>query len=235
MRQFAHLGKLTSGLIHELVNPLTVVSLNLEQLSSRSRRLKLFPKYQQTLQETLKKARFATQKIEEYIICTQRQLQQQVVHERFSLVEEIRHSMEMFAHTCKDKQIDMSVAWKCHPYLHGNRTQFSHCVSNLLSNACDACSSQLMGKREITLTIFQTAMHICVRVADTGIGIPQEDRRYIFDPFFTTKADTKGTGLGLAMTRDIMKHSFHGTISVRSRKNAGTTFTLCFPASAKVS
>jgi two-component system NtrC family sensor kinase len=65
-------------------------------------------------------------------------------------------------------------------------------------------------------------------VADTGIGIPEDDRSRIFDPFFSTKSDTKGVGLGLSVAYGIVQHH-EGTISVDSLPNTGTTFTIEIP------
>jgi signal transduction histidine kinase len=68
-----------------------------------------------------------------------------------------------------------------------------------------------------------------VRIADTGMGIKQEDREKIFDPFFTTKDPDKGTGLGLSISLRIIE-SFGGEVKVKSDEGTGTTFEIYFPA-----
>jgi signal transduction histidine kinase len=68
-------------------------------------------------------------------------------------------------------------------------------------------------------------------VSDTGIGIREEDLPHIFEPFFTTKKDGKGTGLGLSVVYGIVeRHS--GSITVDSKFNEGTTFTITLPRQA---
>ena len=67
-----------------------------------------------------------------------------------------------------------------------------------------------------------------LRVADTGMGIPDEVRDRIFDPFFSTKNETKGVGLGLAVVFGIVRRH-GGEISVESTPGKGATFTLRFP------
>jgi CheY-like chemotaxis protein len=68
-----------------------------------------------------------------------------------------------------------------------------------------------------------------VSVADTGRGMSPEVQRLAFEPFFTTRSAEGGTGLGLPLAQEIV-HRYGGTITVQSRENVGTTFTLTFPA-----
>ncbi len=66
---------------------------------------------------------------------------------------------------------------------------------------------------------------VLLTIADTGVGIPQENQEQIFEPFFTTKEVGKGTGLGLAQVYGIIKQH-EGFIQVQSRPEAGTTFLI---------
>ncbi|CUS83227.1 sensor histidine kinase [Candidatus Kryptobacter tengchongensis] len=69
---------------------------------------------------------------------------------------------------------------------------------------------------------------IQIKVIDTGVGIPEEILPHIFEPFFTTKKEGKGTGLGLAVVYGIVERHA-GKISVESKVNHGTTFTVTLP------
>jgi signal transduction histidine kinase len=72
---------------------------------------------------------------------------------------------------------------------------------------------------------------IRIEIEDNGAGMSEKTQKQIFDPFFTTKRAKGGTGLGLAIVyRIIEEHG--GSISVRSRQGAGTTFTIRVPAGA---
>ena len=70
---------------------------------------------------------------------------------------------------------------------------------------------------------------VCLSVADTGIGISQEDQRCIFDPFFTTKDVGKGTGLGLATVYGIV-NQHQGWVEVESKEGEGSCFRVFLPA-----
>jgi CheY-like chemotaxis protein len=69
---------------------------------------------------------------------------------------------------------------------------------------------------------------VCLRVADTGTGIPSDALPHIFEPFYTTKGRSEGTGLGLATVYGIVEGS-GGHINVASSSDLGTTFEILFP------
>ncbi len=74
---------------------------------------------------------------------------------------------------------------------------------------------------------------VCLRVSDTGLGIPEDDRERIFDPFFSTKSETKGVGLGLAVVYGIVQRH-GGAISMDSPPGDGAQFTIRLPRKPKV-
>ncbi len=84
------------------------------------------------------------------------------------------------------------------------------------------------GGGKIRIGVQETADRSSVEIviADTGRGIPPEDREKIFEPFFSTKR--KGTGLGLAIVHQIVENH-GGTIGVESREGAGTAFRVTLP------
>jgi signal transduction histidine kinase len=74
---------------------------------------------------------------------------------------------------------------------------------------------------------------VVVTVADTGSGMSPEIQAKVFEPFFTTKPVGKGTGLGMAMVRDFVRHA-NGFVTLESESGRGTTVSLYLPAAPVV-
>ncbi len=101
---------------------------------------------------------------------------------------------------------------------------------NIVLNAAHALENK---GGDIRLSVFcEESRLIKIHIADTGHGIPEEYLSKIFDPFFTTKQNSRGIGIGLALTRIIIEAE-GGNISVESKIGEGTRFTLAFPADEK--
>ena len=117
----------------------------------------------------------------------------------------------------------------------GNPGELRQVLSNLLANSLDACregDSICVRVREALSPRERSLSGVRISIADTGCGIPRENRERIFEPFFTTKRDT-GTGLGLWVSRELIEKQ-GGRLAVRSAVNGrrtGTVFSLFLPGS----
>jgi C4-dicarboxylate-specific signal transduction histidine kinase len=97
---------------------------------------------------------------------------------------------------------------------------------NLMSNAIDAMADS--SERTLTLRTQPSGTQgVVISVSDTGAGLPPESNQ-IFEPFFTTKPVGKGLGLGLAISRDIIR-DFGGSLSACNRETGGAEFTISLP------
>jgi len=112
------------------------------------------------------------------------------------------------------------------PLIHCSAEGVNQVIMNLLTNAIDAIPE----KGEISIVASYEAAGDCVvvQVKDNGMGIARENIDRIFDPFFTTKETGSGTGLGLYLAYNIVA-AHHGTIEVESAEGVGTTFTIRLP------
>jgi signal transduction histidine kinase/CheY-like chemotaxis protein/HAMP domain-containing protein len=130
------------------------------------------------------------------------------------------------------------------PLIHADIGMVEQVIMNLAVNARDAMAKG--GSLTIeTLPIEIDAAYVeaypqgrlgtfvLLRVTDTGCGMDEVTLARIFEPFFTTKEIGKGTGLGLATVYGIVKQH-EGWITVASRVNVGTTFSILFPASTRL-
>ncbi len=125
-------------------------------------------------------------------------------------------------------------------YIRGNATQIHQVLLNLCVNARDAMAQggvltveagngRIDEARARQFSDAQAGPCVVVTVTDNGTGIPKEMLERIFDPFFTTKETGKGTGLGLATVRGIVKNH-RGILEVRSEMGRGSSFIVSLPA-----
>ncbi len=112
-----------------------------------------------------------------------------------------------------------------------NPIQLEQVFINLLTNARDAVADSPRKAIRISSSVSPAAVEVAF--ADSGPGIPPGLEQRIFDPFFTTKEVGKGTGLGLSITYGIVKEH-GGTISVVSRLGEGATFLIHLPLATQV-
>jgi two-component system NtrC family sensor kinase len=113
------------------------------------------------------------------------------------------------------------------PQVRARADQLRQVYLNLLLNAQQAVGDR-GGQIKVRTARFDQALQptVAVHISDTGVGISEQDVARIFEPFFSTR--TKGTGLGLWVTQDIVRHH-GGRIEVVSTEGEGTTFTIILP------
>ena len=101
-------------------------------------------------------------------------------------------------------------------------------MDNLITNAIDAMENSTTKRLSVTTRVRDS--YVELSIADTGIGIDEGDILKIFSPDFTTKPVGKGTGLGLASVKTMVE-AYNGSISVESKKDWGSTFSVRLPVS----
>jgi signal transduction histidine kinase len=103
--------------------------------------------------------------------------------------------------------------------------KFQEVLLNLLLNAAQAIHD---GKGQINITARKGRQKMAISIQDTGVGILPEQLPHIFDPFFTTKEVGAGTGLGLSVAHGIIERH-GGTLTVKSKLGEGSIFTIKLP------
>jgi len=111
-------------------------------------------------------------------------------------------------------------------YLFGDSSSLYQVVTNLIRNAVDA--SRTHGA-VVTVSLACGGETVILGVRDRGEGISPQHLPRIFESGFTTKSPDRGSGIGLAVVKEITESMFGGTISVESARNVGSTFTLVLP------
>lgn len=224
--KLATLGELTTGVAHELNNPLNNIGLfvgnaiDLIKLGSTDDE-----RFLQELDSAMQQVRKASE-----IISHLRTFGRAapVTQEPVAINEVIRRAISLMKEQLRLRQIEVRIdLCKTDPVVIGNAIQLEQVFINLLSNARDAVSGSQNRLISIGCSISGDMAELAF--SDTGPGIPQGFEQRIFDPFFTTKEVGKGTGLGLSITYGILKEH-HGTITVAKKlPGEGATFLIQLP------
>ncbi len=135
------------------------------------------------------------------------------------------------------KQVKKSVKIKLDlagniPVFLGRNAKIQQVLVNIIINASQAMDKKT-GLIEISTHFLKDQESVRINITDNGRGMSEKTQKYIFDPFFTTRRNSGGTGLGLSITYGIMKEH-QGTITVDSKRGVGTRFSIYFPVKQQV-
>ncbi|MBW2061494.1 MAG: GHKL domain-containing protein [Deltaproteobacteria bacterium] len=225
--KLAALGKMATGIAHEINNPLAIIS----EKAGWMRDLLADEKFQES--ENLKEYTVSIDKIEDHV-----ERARKVTHNMLGFARRMEphlddvdvndvldQSLELLQNYARLSNIEIKKDLYPHfPIIASDQSQLQQVFLNLLNNAIDAIGKD--GVIEIKTWLDDS--QIAVSIKDNGPGIPPEYQRKVFDPFFTTKATGKGTGLGLSISFSIIE-KMGGTISFTSKESEGTTFTIRLP------
>jgi putative nucleotidyltransferase with HDIG domain len=219
--RLATVGRLAAGAAHEINNPLTIISLNLQLME------RLLDQEDRTaLKERLRiiadqEARIA--KIIHDLMSFARPTQPKFVSS--SLAEIVDRVLSVLGDRVSITKIKVENKLKANlPAIMVDPLQIEQVFMNLFINATHAMAKG----GELTIEGSPAGDFFEIKVRDTGKGIDPSHINKIFDPFFTTKSESEGTGLGLAICHSIVEHN-GGSLQVLSRLGHGTTFSLRLP------
>lgn len=219
--RFAEFGKLSGGIFHDLLNPLTAVSLSVEKLSADSS----IQTSSEDAARSLKTAVSATKKMEQFMATVKKQIQSNDMRGAFSLNEEIEDAIELIKHKATKANTSIVFDSTASHQTYGNPLKFNQVITNLLINAIDAGATEIIVSLSASPQLENKI--VCI-IKDNGSGMPPEISKNIFTPFYTTKE--KGIGLGLSTTKDIVEEHFSGSIDCQSftgkQSDSGTSFTI---------
>jgi PAS domain S-box-containing protein len=223
--KLAAMGQLLAGVAHELNNPLSVVlGQALLLLQSPSDRLA------ERIEKVTKAAERCVRVVKNFLALAREHPPE---HTRVSLNKVVEDANELLAYQLRldnvavvlDLATDLPTLWADPHQLH-------QVVVNLITNARDAMREGTTPPRLTIATRSDPARaRVVLEVIDTGPGVPSEIQARIFEPFFTTKPRGRGTGLGLALCKEVIQaHS--GTFRVESEPGHGATFRVELPTVA---
>jgi signal transduction histidine kinase/CheY-like chemotaxis protein len=225
--KMSSLGRIASGMAHEIRNPLTGITSYLYTLEQLCESQTLLPKDINLMKEIVSQLKLASHKVDAVI---KRVLDFSKPTAPQMVLIDINRCLEnilgLAAVTIRKAgiQVDASLA-KSLPQCYGDVALIEQVFLNLIQNAARALKG-VTGEKKIAIASSAVGNQICITVSDSGPGVPEELKDKIFDPFFTTNPDGSGIGLSIAQ-RIVTDHN--GTLTVNAAKLGGALFTVSLP------
>ncbi|MBN2227686.1 MAG: hypothetical protein JW763_10010 [candidate division Zixibacteria bacterium] len=221
--KLASIGELTTGLAHEINNPLAIISAEQTNIADILGDPKSGPAdHDQALdsiqrcQNQVRRCAAITQKLLQFGRSKESHVEPTSLAPRLQEIKALMDRQASLRNITIAVHIDDTI-----PRVMVDPIEIEQVMVNLINNAFDA----MPGGGEITIRAYLDGNRVLLEVADTGSGIPPEDLDRVFEPFFTTKPVGKGTGLGLSVCYGIVR-SWGGEIEISSQVGSGTAIRL---------
>lgn len=223
----AAMGEMISNIAHQWRQPLSALSLVVQNIQLDYREHELTP---ETLDNYVDTAQQCVKRMSETIDDFRNFFRPDKEKSLFSVHQAIEESLKLLEATLKNNNIKVVMSpdqgWQT--YEHVN--EFSQVLLNVLVNAKEALVANQPHERRIEIDLQQAGAMCRISIRDNAGGIPQNAMEKIFDPYFTTKPG--GTGIGLHMSRTIIEKHMNGSIDFRNIGD-GAEFTISIPLAAE--
>ena len=224
------IGRLSAGVAHEVLNPVNVISVELQMLLKTEA---LSPEAKAELTVCLDQIKRIVAIAESLKQLSRIPVQKTMKNDMGRVLD---HILSLSSSQLRIEGIETDVHHQPDlPAVPMDREKIEQVILNLITNAIDA----MEGKEKKVLRVSTSREKTiegedCVRVviADSGTGIQEKDAPVLFDPFFTTKEPGKGTGLGLFISYGII-HDHRGRIWAENNEWGGASFFIELPATAE--
>jgi PAS domain S-box-containing protein len=226
--KMSSLGRVTAGIAHEMRNPLSAINLYLRGIQEACQEGDLESGDRAALVDKLtSKVREATDLIEGIIKKTMDFARPSPPQMRLiDLNDCVTKAVDLSSVNLQKRgvHVELQLEHRLPPCL-ADPLLVEQVLLNLISNAADALA-EISGPRRLAVSSTLSEGSFCLRVEDSGPGIPEELRDKVFDPFFTTKDD--GSGIGLSMARRIISN-LGGRLDIGTSRWGGTEFIARLP------
>lgn len=221
--RLSSLGEMTSGIAHEINNPLTIVIGNIQSL------IKRHPELSEEIKENLSKTLSAAERINKIIksmkLFSNRNDDQQMKY--YSITNIIESSYNLYSERAKHLGIEIEVHINHDCEVKCNQVQISQILINLINNAMDAVESLEHKERYVKIHVDKINNTLVISTENGGPKIPSTMIEKIFQPFYTSKPIGKGTGLGLSISKKLAQ--LHQGNLILNTEAYNTVFQLILP------
>jgi two-component system sensor histidine kinase HydH len=215
--RLASLGRLASGVAHEIRNPLSSIKGFAQYFRDKFEEGSEDKSYSDILIKEVERLNRVVTQLLDFARPKELRLQS------YPLSQVIEHSLKLVQGDFDKKRIRMKTSF-VEERVELDWDQMTQALLNIFLNAMESMDDT--GELRLKTALRPEKKGVEISISDTGPGISRENLSKIFDPFFSTKK--KGTGLGLAITAKIIE-AHKGEITVESEEGKGTTFRIFLP------
>lgn len=210
---FAELGQLSTGFIHDMANYLTVLTMEIEGVHSRKHA------------DAIERANAIIGYLDRMVDDVRGQLRGDIVDKPFTPSKKVQEIIGLLKQKAVAAGVDLQLESSGEKVqAMGDPARFSQVISILVGNAIDACKTSK--SKAVLVTYELQGEEVVIRVSDTGPGIPASEREKLFKPFTSTKKT--GMGIGLFIAKRVIETHFSGSLELDSATKK-TTFVLRVP------
>jgi len=221
--RMASLGQMMANIAHQWRQPLTELALTLFTMKKAAYKSDL-QEFDTIYNDTKSMIQNMSQTIENFINF----FKPNKPKIPFPVIQSIDESLQILKKSFQKEYITIDKFIEGNPYILGISNELSQVIINILQNAKDAFLQHDCKEKNIMIKVIKNNNNIYIKIEDNAGGIDNSVIERIFEPYFTTKHASKGTGLGLFMSKLIIEKSFGGTIEVTNTKE-GACFTIIIP------
>jgi len=221
--KLAGIGQLAAGVVHEINNPMTFVTANVDELLQTLREDPDLPaRYHEFRDSIVADTADGVRRVNSIVADLRRFARGEPLAEsRFDLAEEVTVAVRM-ARTQLGAQQSLTAAIEPGLYMRGRGRELGQVALNLMVNSIQSIDA----KGSVHVEAKREGEGVLLSVEDDGLGMPPDVVARLFEPFFTTRAP--GLGLGLAVVHGIVA-AHAGAIDVKTTPGQGSTFRILFP------
>lgn len=218
------LGEMTSGIIHDIKNPVSMSLSSIELLKFKIEELEEFldkdnEEISDLIDDIKNKLSFledgnsrVNDVIEGIGLLSRKE---QAEFSIFNLNDFFKKNISFLKYELDKKGVSLDVKLKEKIELKGKESLLSQVIVNIIKNAIDAVENQPFNKKWIEIDAKEDPNFVTIFIKDSGPGVPDNIKNKILEPYFTTKAVGKGTGLGLSLSNQIL-NLHKGSISIEN-------------------
>lgn len=211
--KLARMGAMISMIAHQWRQPLTELSGILMELETATRFKKVNDDHiLNSIERSDKMIEFMSNTIDDF----RNFYKPDKKKENFYVLDSCKKAINLISAALDDGGIELELNVKKDREIYGYPTEYSQVILNLLTNARDILVEKKIKNPKITISIDSMGVLSIVKLSDNAGGIKEENFDLIFDPYFSTKDSSKGTGLGLYISKLIIERNMGGELSVKN-------------------